>query len=120
MRSNKKRQIPFGDIFKTNQPILMIFIGCVENIFNFFLENFGGRNFYPRRNFYEKPANGFYENLEKAPYDVKKYFFSKLASYLRKICQISVQMTPSHIFWYTEYVYHNISQIFKILKNHGF
>ena len=79
VRSNKKRPIPFCDIFKSNKPILMIFTGCIENIFNFFLKNFGGRNFYPRRNFYEKPTNDFFENIKKAPYDVKKYFFSELA-----------------------------------------
>ena len=83
VRSNKKRRIPFGDIFKTNQPILMIFIGCIENIFNFFLKKFCARNFYPRRNFYEKPTNDFNENLKNPPYDVKKYFFSKLTPNLR-------------------------------------
>ena len=80
---NKNRLIPFCDIFKSYKPILMIFIGCIENIFKFFLKNFCARNFYPRRNFYEKPTNDFYENLKKTPYDVEKSFFSKLAPNLR-------------------------------------
>ena len=56
----------FCDISKSYCPNAQIFIGQVENIHKFFSENFGGRNFEPRRNFWEKPTNGIFQKMTKS------------------------------------------------------
>ena len=41
----------------------------------FFSWNFHGRNFYPPRNFWEKPTNGIFQKWPKSTFDRKNPFF---------------------------------------------
>ena len=73
----KKTPIADCDISKSYCPNAQIFIGEVENIPKFFSENFGGRNFEPRRYFWKKPTNGIFKKCQNRSFEVKKSVFGQ-------------------------------------------